>query len=264
MVKWDPEDYSKSSSAQLKWAMELIAGLELHGNERILDIGCGDGKITAEIACHTPNGSVLGIDQSIEMICFARKTYLLDQILNLDFRVIDAGNLDFDKEFDLIVSFACLHWITNHQPVVDGLKRSLKPNGQILIQCGGKGNAADLVEVIEKVISESEWNQYFIDFYFPYGFYGPDEYIIMLKNAGLLPLRVELISKDMTQIGRDGLMSWIRTTWMPYLERVPDTRKNHFVEEVTDRYLAAHPLDKAGIAHMTMKRLEIEARNNHR
>lgn len=261
MVKWDPLDYSKSSSAQLKWAMEFIAGLELYGDERILDIGCGDGKITAEIAHQTPNGSVLGIDQSSEMICFARETYPPDQIPNLDFRVMDASNLDFNDEFDLVVSFACLHWITDHQPVLAGLKRSLRPNGQILIQCGGKGNAADLIKVIEDVISEPEWNQYFTDFSFPYGFYGPDEYIIMLKDAGLLPLRVELIGKDMTQIGRDGLMNWIRTTWMPYLERIPDTIKNHFVEEITDRYLAAHLLDEAGMAHLKMKRLEIEAQN---
>ncbi|MHB1459457.1 MAG: class I SAM-dependent methyltransferase [Armatimonadota bacterium] len=262
MVKWDPVDYNKSSSAQLKWAMELINVLKLYGNERILDIGCGDGKVTSEIAHQMPNGSVLGIDQSNEMISFARDTYLPNEIQNLDFRVMDASNLVFNEEFDLIVSFACLHWITDHQPVVDGIKRSLKPNGRVLIQCGGKGNAADIIKVINEVITQSEWNQYFMNFIFPYGFYGPDEYVIMLKDAGLLPLRVELISKDMTQIGRDGLMSWIRTTWMPYLECIPNTKRNNFIEEITDRYLTEHPLDEAGITHLTMKRLEIEAINN--
>src|ERR1043166_5653513 len=68
MHKWDPEDYAKHSSAQLAWARELIARLKLRGDESVLDIGCGDGKVTAELAAALPRGHVAGLDGSQEMI----------------------------------------------------------------------------------------------------------------------------------------------------------------------------------------------------
>ena len=78
MYKWDTEVYNKSSADQQKRAWELILKLVLKGNERVLDIGCGDGKVTAEVAKLLPSGSILGIDDSEEMIHFARKYSSLD------------------------------------------------------------------------------------------------------------------------------------------------------------------------------------------
>jgi trans-aconitate methyltransferase len=79
MYKWDAEDYEKNSSAQQKWARELIKKLKLNVNEYILDIGCGDGKVTSEIASILNNGHVLGIDSSKDMIELAQKTFPEDK-----------------------------------------------------------------------------------------------------------------------------------------------------------------------------------------
>ena len=75
-MKWNAADYAANSAAQQIWARELIVQLHLRGNERILDVGCGDGKVTAELARAVPKGSVAGIDASPEMVRFARKTFL--------------------------------------------------------------------------------------------------------------------------------------------------------------------------------------------
>ena len=75
MHRWDPKVYEKSSSAQQKWAQELLSKISIRGDERILDIGCGDGKITAEIALLVPRGSVMGLDNSVEMLGFARSRF---------------------------------------------------------------------------------------------------------------------------------------------------------------------------------------------
>ena len=75
MHKWDPEAYRKSSSAQFGWAMALIEGLKVKGDERILDIGCGDGRITAHLAGLVPCGRVLGLDVSPEMVTFASRDH---------------------------------------------------------------------------------------------------------------------------------------------------------------------------------------------
>jgi trans-aconitate 2-methyltransferase len=109
MHKWDPSDYEKSSSAQYRWAMDLVSQLDLNGDERVLDMGCGDGKITARLASRVPKGKVLGIDLSRDMVDFAGGRYPRKTYSNLAFQWGDANKLDFNEEFDLVVSFACLH-----------------------------------------------------------------------------------------------------------------------------------------------------------
>ena len=130
--KWDPKVYDKSSSAQKIWAEEVISKIKIKGDERVLDIGCGDGKITAHIASLLPQGSVLGIDSSAEMVRFAQSRFPFSSWPNLSFRYADARDLHLSGEFDLIVSFAALHWVLDHRPVLEGIKRSLKPGGRLM------------------------------------------------------------------------------------------------------------------------------------
>jgi trans-aconitate methyltransferase len=123
----------------------------------------------------------------------------------------------------------------------------------------GKGNAQDVLAVIEEYISEEDCKPYFKNFSFPYGFYGPEQYKTWLKDTGFIPERVELIPKDMTLAGKDGLAGWIRTTWLPITDRVPAALRATFISEIVDRYVAAYPLDSKGNAHVKMTRLEVQA-----
>ena len=257
--RWDPEVYAKSSAAQQRWAQELLSKISIRRNERILDIGCGDGKVTAEIAPIVPEGSVLGIDNSVEMINFAQSKFPPTSWPNLAFQYGNASDLQFVDEFNLVLSFACLHWVLDHRPVLEGIKRSLKQGGKALMQFGGKDNAAAIIEVVDEIISEEKWSGYFEGFKFPYGFFGPDEYLIWLDRAGLRALRVELVQKDMVQAGREGLASWFKTTWLPYIEKVPKDLREDFIYEVVDRYVLAYPPDGEGFVHVGMVRLEVEA-----
>ena len=260
MHRWDPKVYEKSSSAQQKWAEELLSRISIRGDERILDIGCGDGKITAGVAELVPRGSVVGLDNSREMISFARDRFLLHELAEPRLPVWRRFEiLSIEDEFDLVLSFACLHWVQDHGPVLEGIRRSLKNGGRILMQFGGRGNAAGILDVVDELISEQKWSRYFEGFRFPYGFFGSEEYRIWLDRAGLKALRVELVPKDMVQIGREGLVSWFRATWLPYIERVPEDLREDFICEVVDRYIRAHPLDEAGNVHVEMVRLEVEA-----
>jgi trans-aconitate 2-methyltransferase len=185
MHRWDPKAYEKSSSAQQRWAEELLSRISIRGDERILDIGCGDGKITAKTALLVPKGSVIGLDNSKEMLRFARARFPPSSLPNLAFEYGDASELKYDDEFDLVLSFACLHWVQDHGPVLEGISRSLKSGGRVLMQFGGRGNAAAILEVVDGLISEEKWSGYFEGFRFPYGFFGADEYRTRLEGAGL-------------------------------------------------------------------------------
>jgi len=259
MHKWDAQDYQKNSSIQLKWGRELINKLKLQGNEHVLDIGCGDGKVTAEIAAAVSAGSVTGIDNSPEMISLACKTFPTAQYANLRFMQMDACKLGFSSEYDIVFSNAVLHWVKDHRSVLKGISRSLKKPGRILLQMGGRGNVAGMMDIMNAMIRKPGWAAYFKGFSNPFSFNSPEEYSKWLVEAGLQPLRVELIGKDLAQPGKEGLTSWFRTTWHPFFHRVPGPQQQAFIDEAVDSYILSHPADADGMLHVAAVRLEVEA-----
>ena len=131
---WNAQDYAINSQNQFQWAKELIPKLELNGNEAMLDIGCGDGKITAELARCLPGGWVVGVDSSEKMITLAQSFFPPKNYPNLSFQMLDARTLTFRSQFDIAFSNAALHWIVDQKAVLDGVQRSLKPGGRLLFR----------------------------------------------------------------------------------------------------------------------------------
>ena len=107
---WDGRDYERHSAQQRSWGGDLIAELALRGDERVLDLGCGDGTLTARLAGLVPNGSVLGIDAAPEMLAAAQEKCGP----NMRVTVGDIQALDFADAFDLVFSNAALHWVPDH------------------------------------------------------------------------------------------------------------------------------------------------------
>lgn len=260
--QWNAADYRRYSRAQQGWARELIAKLDLQGDEQVMDLGCGDGKVTVEIAAQLPRGQVLGVDSSSSMIQLARQAYPRSGYPNMRFVTGDARELACAQGFDVVFSNAALHWIKDHRPVVAGLSRCVRRGGRILLQMGGEGNAAGILPVVEAVMAEPQWCDYFRDFVSSYGFLGVVEYESLLADYGFTPRRVELIPKDMRHQGEDGLAGWLRTTWMPYTNCVPEVVREPFIRDITTRYLEQVPMDSAGIVHVDMVRIEVDAIRN--
>jgi trans-aconitate 2-methyltransferase len=258
-VKWNAADYAANSVVQQTWARELIARLNLHGDEHILDVGCGDGKVTAELARAVPRGSVTGIDASVEMIEFAKKTFPTRKFQNLRFRVMDARKIKFDRQFDLVFSNAALHWVDDHQAILLGAATVLKPGGRLAISCGGKGNAQDVFVALRPEIRLERWRDFFKNMPTPYFFYAPGDYEKWLPKFGLKINTLKLAPKDAAYEDAEGFATWLRTTWIPYVQRVPENLREEFIAAVTARYLARHPADKTGQIHVRMVRLEINA-----
>ncbi len=257
--KWNAKDYESHSQSQQKWAKELIQKLRLKGSENVLDIGCGDGKVTAEIATLVTNGSALGIDNSESMIELAKKKFSGSDYSNLSYQVKDVRSMSYDERFDVVFSNAALHWVKNHKPVLEKIFKGLKNGGQILLQMGGEGNAQEILTVLSKLISSKEWQPFFQNFDFPYEFYGIQEYRKLLSETGFKINRVDLVPKDMIHDQQSDLEGWIRTTWLPYIERVPNDKKDHFIKTICSKYIEEDTTDREGRIHVAMVRLEVEA-----
>lgn len=256
---WNPAAYAANSSSQQRWARELIAKLELQGDERILDVGCGDGKVTAELARALPNGAVTGIDRSPDMIRYARKTFPPDAYPNLNFHVMDARRIQLDRKFDLLFSNAALHWVEDHPAFLRGAGEALRSGGRLVVSCGGKGNAQDVFVALRAEMRRQRWRQFFRKLERPYFFHRPEEYEKWLPRFGFETRHVGLADKDMVWSGAAGLAAWLRTTWLPYTQRVPEAAREEFIAGVVTRYLSRHPLDAKGAVHVRMVRLEIDA-----
>jgi trans-aconitate 2-methyltransferase len=257
--RWNAVDYAENSSAQLAWARELIDRLHLKGDEALLDIGCGDGKISALIAQALPQGRVHGIDLSADMIQLARQQFEGRSYPNLRFQQMDATRIQLARGFDVVFSTAALHWVADHPAILGGVRACLKPGGRLLFQMGGRGNAAEVYDAVREVVRTAPWRPYLESFAFPYYFLSPADYEGWLPECGFRLKRAELIPKDMQHQSPEGFKGWLRTTWFPYTDRLPEDRRDAFLDAVVDRYLTAHPVDAEGRTHVKMVRLEIEA-----
>ncbi|HEU6446840.1 MAG TPA: methyltransferase domain-containing protein [Verrucomicrobiae bacterium] len=261
-MKWNAADYAANSVVQQSWAREIIAKLNLRGGETLLDVGCGDGKITAEIARHLPEGFAAGADASTEMIAFGKKTFPTKDNANLEFHVCDAREISpkkFKQKFDILFSNAALHWVDDHEKFLAGAASVLKPGGRLIVSCGGKGNAQDVFVALRPEMRLKRWWEFFRKMPTPYFFYSPDDYEKWLPRHGFQIVSLKLAPKDATYPGEDGFATWLRTTWIPYVQRVPENMREEFIAAVTQRYVAKHPVDASGKVHVRMVRLEIDA-----
>lgn len=258
--QWNADNYRQNSAAQQQWAQELIAKLNLTGTEAVLDVGCGDGKVTAKIACHLPQGQVIGIDNSDAMIALATGEYPASSFPNLRFQHMDARELRFDGQFDVVFSNAVLHWIHDHNSALSGMFQSLKPGGKVLLQMGAKQGIRAFMDALDHVLVLPEWKDYFAGFPCPYGFNSVEEYQALLPAVGFEIQRLELIEKHAVHQNIEAFKGWIRTTWLPYTERVSEHKRADFIDAIVDQYLESNPADKVGRVHVMMVRLEVEAK----
>jgi trans-aconitate methyltransferase len=263
--KWDPADYYKHSYPQYAFALGLVGRLALRGDERILDIGCGDGKITAELAKRVSHGSVLGIDTSNEMLAFAQNMFPQTVYLNLSFRYGDAVNLPFSQEFDVIVALASLHWTSDLTTVLQGIKSSLAPGGRFAAQLMAKRlktqerSGSPLHQARREVMARPAWRPYFRGFKKQGSVYSADEYEKLLRDTGFSLYRVEFVTEDVTHPGTDALKGCARATWHRYTTRIPAKHRDAFLDEVIQHFIEQHPPDRTGQIHVRMKILEVEA-----
>jgi trans-aconitate methyltransferase len=135
----------------------------------------------------------------------------------------------------------------------------LRPGGHLVVSCGGKGNAQDVFVSLRSEMRLKRWREFFRRLEAPYFFYSPADYEKWLPRFGFKSRGVKLSPKDAVYDGRDGFAAWLRTTWLPYTQRVPENLREEFIGAVTDRYVAKHPPDADGRVHVRMMRLEIDA-----
>ncbi len=217
-------------------AQEVLALLSLKGSERILDVGCGDGRVTAEIAARVPDGSVVGVDASQDMIAFASRRFDRGTQPNLHFEVADARSLGFQDEFDLAVSFNALHWITDQQLPLRCIHSALHRSGRAQLRLVPDGERKSLETTIEETRLSSRWAQYFPDFVNPYLHMTSEQYQALAADVGFTVLACEVNAKSWDFGTREAFFAFGMVTFVEWTQHLPVSDRPGFVNDVLDRY----------------------------
>ena len=119
------------------------------------------------------------------------------------------------------------------RPFCAARRRCLRPGGRLIVSCGGRGNAQDVFVALRPEMRLKRWRGFFRGMEKPYFFYSPEDYKKWLPRFGFKTLGVQLAPKDATYAGREGFAAWLRTTWLPYVQRVPEDLRGEFIAAVT-------------------------------
>lgn len=249
---WNAVDYFHNSSSQREAASDLMKFISLKGDETVLDVGCGDGKITAAIARGLSNGSITGIDISPVMIDFAKEKFP-----DLLFVLKDAQQLDYEDEFDVLFSFTTLQWIERHDAFLKGAFRSLKASGILAITMP-MGLPKLLQKAIDEVIAQPKWAPYFESFSTGWHFVEKEEYQQLLEKSGFSATRCVAVPQRDIFSSRASFEGFI-SQWLPYLRPLPDELKKPFLAQVMDRFLQWERFPEGEI-HFKIRRLEVIAK----
>jgi trans-aconitate methyltransferase len=207
MGQWNSEKYDAQHSFVWRYGADVLRLLDPASGECILDLGCGTGHLTAQIA--EKGARVVGVDSSAEMIATARANYP-----DLEFQAADAASLAFHSEFDAVFSNAVLHWVKDHDGVAFGVANALKHKGRFVAEFGGRGNIEVLLLGLREALRESASLEDFQPWFFP----SISEYASLLERHGFNVSFAQLFARPTElQNGECGLREWLDTFVAPLL-----------------------------------------------
>jgi trans-aconitate methyltransferase len=224
---WDVGLYDGKHAFVWKHGASLVELLAARPGERVLDLGCGTGHLTAAIAA--TGAAVVGLDRSEEMLTQARSAYPA-----LPFVLGDARDFRFDEPFDAVFSNAALHWVRPPEAAVRRIADALKPGGRFVVELGGRGNVAAILRAMATAAERLGLRPALPDWFYP----SVGEYAGLLEAAGLEVRTATLFERPTPLDGPGGLRDWVRMFGGGVLEAVPEGRREDFLGGVED---AARP-----------------------
>jgi trans-aconitate 2-methyltransferase len=239
---WDAATYDKVSGPQTRWGRAVVDRLELAGDERVLDAGCGTGRVTAMLLERLPRGRVVALDGSPSMIAEARRKFSDDP--RVEFVTADlAGPLASGAPVDAILSTATFHWIADHAALFRNLAAVLRPGGRLVAQWGGAGNVARVTRALHAVDPTLRQAKNYAT---------PEETTAHLTAAGFVDVRAWLQPEPTRFEPGEPLETFLQTVILgDVLPQIPEERRAGFVRDVAARM---------EIPEIDYVRLNIEAR----
>ncbi|MGA3212624.1 MAG: class I SAM-dependent methyltransferase [Terriglobales bacterium] len=240
--EWNASAYHRLSDYQFAWGKKVLARLDLRGDERVLDAGCGTGRLTAELLLRLPRGEVAALDLSENMLRTARAHLLPSFGGHVSFVCSDLQRLPFRACFDGVFSTATFHWAQDHPRLFSGILESLKRGGWLVAQCGGGPNLLRLRQRTAEVMSSAEYACFFEDWRDPWEFASAESTRERLQDAGFVNTETWIEPESFELPDEATFAQYLATvTLHRHLERIPDAALGEmFIGRVISRYRADH------------------------
>lgn len=225
----DGATYDRISAPLERIGREVLQRLELHGDETVLDAGCGSGRVTEALAERLPRGRVIGVDGSAAMLAAARERLGEDvELLLQDLDELDLGG----RRVDAVLSTATFHWIADHANLFARLRAALRDGGRLVAQCGGAGNTPELLRATRAVGDRKPFAAHLGGWDGPWNYATPAETDERLRDAGFADVRTWLVSRPAPY---EELREWLVTNALTaHTARLPDELHEPFVDAVAD------------------------------
>ncbi len=226
--EWDAAAYHRVADHMTELGAAVVERLQLDGDETVLDVGCGTGRVTRLLLERLPRGRVLALDASERMVARARAE--LGDDPRIEVRLGDVLALDLDADVDAVLSTAALHWVLDHDALFDRLAAALRPGGRLVAQCGGVGNIARALGAAATVAEQERYRDFFAGYRRATYFADPARTAARLSAAGLSPARCW---RHLAPVRPPDLGSYLAAVTLgPHLEQLPDGDRPDFVAEV--------------------------------
>jgi trans-aconitate 2-methyltransferase len=221
----------------------VLARLPLAGTELVLDVGCGTGRLTAELLERLPHGRAVGVDLSSNMLETAGRHLRPAFPTQISFVRADAAALPFRTAADAIFSTATFHWIRDHERLFASLFAALKPGGRLVAQCGGTGNLQRLHDRAAARMREPQFAEHFARWETPWEFADAATAASRLARAGFREIRTSVEPAPVVQPDRAAYIEFVsHVICRPHLARLPDARlRDAFMDALADEAAADAP-----------------------
>jgi trans-aconitate methyltransferase len=243
--EWCGSDYTQHSSVQQSHAERLLQSIQLKGDESILDIGCGNGRLSCLLASRVPRGCVIGIDPSSSMLAQAELAARCHpEFAHLRFYQADAETFTLEERFDHAIAIHVMHWISEQEKALRNIHAHLKCGGKIHFILAPSKEGLPFYRALQKTVIR--WQNAFVDFINPQQVFDMETYRLLLVQAGFSIDQIHYIRHKTTHKNRQELLNWIRQ-WLPHGKHLPAEKQDLFFQELIDGYCLEMGLDPQGI-----------------
>jgi trans-aconitate 2-methyltransferase len=238
--EWNSAVYHRLSGPQVGWGKKVLSRLRLRGDETVLDAGCGTGRLTADLLAALPNGHVVGVDLSQNMLRSAREHLEQQFGTRVSLVACDLLHLPFDHAFNGIVSTAAFHWVLDHDQLFTNLHRALIPVGWLEAQYGGGPNLVHLRDRANALAATPKFARFFAGFHEPWLYEDAEAAAASLLRAGFVDVETSIEAAPTVLDSAQHYSEFVRNIILRrHLERIPS-------EDLRAEFMAALTEQAAG------------------
>lgn len=241
--EWNATAYHRVAGPQTEWGRRVLSRLTVRGDERVIDAGCGTGRLTGELMESLPNGRLIAIDRSWNMLITARANLRPTFGSRIAYAQVELPRLPFREWADLVFSTATFHWVRDHAALFRAIFEALRSGGRLFAQCGGGPNLAAAHRLAETVMHAEPFASYFADWTGIWEFATPEITAARLADAGFVDVQTSLEAAPTTLADEASYREFVTTViYNPHLARLPEGRlRQQFIDAITARAAEGDP-----------------------